>query len=401
MKTQKTSYTKFTDFLEDERFVHWKLFPTEESNAYWANFIEQNPHLLPLIREAEDHFLTIKIEEDKLTPTEKSQLWQRILQPTRKKVNIGNIRFYTKWSVAVAAVAAVLIIVFTLFVKESPENQLLDAKDRIVGTLLKEKEIQLIVGDNVFSFENNVRLRVTPTGKIQVLQDDKIEKTIEFEPIDNNKLVIPYGKRTKLYLADGSKMWLNSGSILEFPTRFTGKNRDIHLVSGEIYIEVAPNRKNPFRVKSADFTVNVLGTKFNLSSYANHLQSVILVEGKVRLQSENKKEVNLIPGEQAVYTENKDFNTRKVDTSQFISWTKGYLTFDKTPVYEVLQQIERYYNISFQIDGNSSLKDNTCSGKLSLSENIDDIMNTIARLSNTNYTRENHIIYISSKGSVQ
>lgn len=398
MTLSGSSYTKFTDFLQDERFVHWKIFQTEESNAYWSDFLEQNPHLTPLLRKAEKHFANIKIEADKLTSTEKKQLWESVQHPTHKILKTTS-RFSRKWvNIAAACTAVVLITTFTLFIvnKNTPEQQS-HTKDEIVGNLLKEKEIQLITGNNSLTLDNNAQVQVNSTGMIKVIEENKVGRAVDLKQNNINKLIIPYGKRTQLSLADGSKVWLNSGSVLEFPAQFSGENREIHLASGEIYIEVVSNKQQPFRVKTSNFTVNVYGTKFNLSTYTNHPQSVILVEGSVSLYSDNKKEVNLLPGEQAIYTENKEFCTRKIDTSQFTSWTRGYLIFNKTPIYEVLQQVERYYNLSFNIQVDNNLKNNTCSGKLSLSENLDDVMNTIARLSDTYYTRDNQTVYISSK----
>lgn len=75
--------------------------------------------------------------------------------------------------------------------------------------------------------------------------------------ISVSKLVVPYGKRSTLVLADGSKIWLNSGTVLEFPSTFTGSSRDIKLISGEIYVEVVKDRERIFKVHTTDFEVNV------------------------------------------------------------------------------------------------------------------------------------------------
>ncbi|WP_286854003.1 FecR family protein, partial [Proteiniphilum sp. UBA5259] len=129
-----------------------------------------------------------------------------------------------------------------------------------------------------------------------------------------------YGKRSTLTLSDGSKVWLNSGSVLEFPAQFGSKKREIRLTSGEMYIEVIPDSQKPFHVHTSDFNVKVYGTKFNVSAYADSPRSVVLVEGRVSLQPVNKKETFLSPSEQAVYSDNGTFNTQKVDVTQFISW---------------------------------------------------------------------------------
>lgn len=395
------SYNKFTDFLQDERFIHWKLFPTEESNAYWDNFLKENPHLLPLFEKAEEHFLNIKLEEDKITQIEKRRLWQSIQQSSNRVLKTTSIFSRKRIGIVAACSAAIIILALTLFFANLNQIEHKPGiKDEIAGSLLMEKEIQLITGDNSMSLENNVQVQVESSGKMKVIQKDNVEKTVDPVQGKTNRLIIPYGRQTQLYLADGSKVWLNSGSVLEFSTEFSDKNREVNLVSGEMYIEVAPNKEKPFLVKTSDFDVIVLGTKFNLSTYDNLPKSVTLVDGSISLHSNNKQEVKLIPGEQATYIGNKEFDTRKVDTSQFISWTKGYLIFNKTPLQEVLQQVERHYNLTFDTEDNV-FKGYSCSGKLLLSENIDDVMSTIARLSDTYYTRDNEKIYISIKKPIK
>jgi ferric-dicitrate binding protein FerR (iron transport regulator) len=189
-------------------------------------------------------------------------------------------------------------------------------------------------------------------------------------------------------------VWLNSGSVLEFPAQFTGNNREVRLASGEMYIEVAPDGKKPFHVRTSDFDVKVYGTKFNVSTYADSPQSVVLVEGRVSLQPTNKKETFLSPSEQATYSDNGTFNRQKVDVNQFISWKNGYLEFDKTPMTDVLKQIGRYYNLSFDFDNDVNLYKRTCTGKIYLSENLDNVMTTIGLLSSTKYIKDNNQIFI-------
>lgn len=198
-------------------------------------------------------------------------------------------------------------------------------------------------------------------------------------------------------LADGSKVWLNSGSILKFPVQFKDNNREISLVSGEMYIEVAPNKKKPFRVLSSDFNIKVYGTKFNVSNYEGSAHSVVLVEGSVSLQSSKSKETFLSPSEQAVYSGNGTFSTQTVNVNQFTSWKNGYLEFNKTPMTEALRQIGRYYNLSFDFEEDSNLQKRTCTGKIYLSENLDNVMTTVGLLSSTKYSKINNKIFITNE----
>ncbi|MDR1097790.1 MAG: DUF4974 domain-containing protein, partial [Tannerella sp.] len=80
--------------------------------------------------------------------------------------------------------------------------------------------------------------------------------------------------------------------------------------------------------------------------------------------------------------------------TRYISWKDGYLQLDKTPVAEVLKQVERYYNLSFDMQENLDLSTKKCSGKIYLSDNLDNVMKTISLLSGTRYERDDKNIYI-------
>lgn len=211
-----------------------------------------------------------------------------------------------------------------------------------------------------------------------------------------NKLIVPYGKRSKIILSDGTQVWLNSGSSLEFPSAFSRNSRKV-LLSGEMYIEVATDKNSPFYVHTSGYNVKVYGTKFNVSSYPGSTSSVVLVEGIVGLQAANKQELVLSPREQAIYSDNGTFQTQKVDVTPFISWKEGYLSFEDTPVTEALLQIERYYNLSFNYGDNISFQGLTCTGKIILSDNLDNVMTTLSLISDTKYKKEDKLIYIYKK----
>lgn len=140
------------------------------------------------------------------------------------------------------------------------------------------------------------------------------------------------------------------------------------------------------------------GTKFNASSYAGSPASVVLVEGSIGLQSDDgKQELRLSPDEQAVYSDNGTFQTKRVDVQPFISWKDGYLTFEDTPVTEALKQIERYYNLSFNYGDEVSFQGITCTGKIILSDNLDNVMTALTLISAMKYKKKDKLIYIYKK----
>jgi ferric-dicitrate binding protein FerR (iron transport regulator) len=159
---------------------------------------------------------------------------------------------------------------------------------------------------------------------------------------------------------------------------------------------VAPDKQKTFIVQTAGFAVKVFGTKFNVSSYSH--SSVVLVEGSVSLSSTaGSDELVLSPNEQAVLSDMGIFDKKTVDVKRYTSWKDGYLTFYDTPIQEALKQIERYYNLSFNFGNNVSFDGLTCTGKIILSENLDNVMTTLSLISSTVYKKEGKTIYIYKK----
>lgn len=396
MKTDNM-YTRYTDFLKDRKFIQWQLMPDETLNAYWHTFIAQHPGHDKEMQKAIGYLQKSGMNKSTLNENERVMLLGRIQETIRqeKKARQRRLLWYASAS---AAAIALLIIGITLF-SPSTEPVVTPDSELIVGELLNNEDIQLITDEKSLSFQNDVRVEFDESGKAKITQADNKEKTVELAKSKQNTLIVPYGKRSTLTLSDGSKVWLNSGSVLEFPAQFSGNTREIHLASGEMYIEVFHDSQKPFHVRTSDFNVKVYGTKFNVSTYVGSTKSVVLVEGRVSLRSKGQQELFMTPSEKAVYSESGTFDTQKVDVGQFISWKEGYLSFDKTPMTEVLQQIGRYYNLSFDYENDVNLQKRTCTGKIYLSDNLDNVMATVGILSSTTYERTENKILITNKPS--
>lgn len=172
-----------------------------------------------------------------------------------------------------------------------------------------------------------------------------------------------YGTQTKLFLADGTNVWLNSGSTLRFPISF--KNMDERKVelNGEGYFEVTKNDTKPFIVKGHELDVKVYGTSFNVSAYKEYNSMVVaLVEGKVGLVKDyNGKQTELMVLEPNNVAEfNVESNTLKrredVKMNKYTAWRDGYIVFYGDPIDKVVQRLEKWYNVDIEI-GDKTLRD--------------------------------------------
>lgn len=167
-----------------------------------------------------------------------------------------------------------------------------------------------------------------------------------------NSLYVPKGGMYQLTLHDGTRVRMNSDSKLRYPTFFGDGDRVVQL-EGEAYFEVRRTRdKRPFIVESKRQRVQVLGTSFNVKSYAEeHQEETTLVEGAVVVHDaqDATKSVHLKPSEQAVLRDGL-LTRRIVHVDDVLSWTHGQFYFDGSNTVAVLAEVARWYDISIQYE---------------------------------------------------
>jgi len=162
-----------------------------------------------------------------------------------------------------------------------------------------------------------------------------------------NTLTTPRGGQFQLQLADGTMVWLNSASNLQFPAVFNGKERRVKL-TGEAYFEVAKNKKLPFIVEVASSQIEVLGTHFNIKAYKEEEETPLqatLLEGSIRFNNATRS-VLLKPGEQVVLGANGGVAINKeVNTDGVLAWKNGLFHFEKQRLESIMRELSRWYDI--------------------------------------------------------
>lgn len=169
------------------------------------------------------------------------------------------------------------------------------------------------------------------------------------------EILSPPGARTHFTLPDGSSGWLNSGSTLKFPVKFSGNERNLELI-GEAWFDVVKNPKIPFVVNALGVDVVALGTKFNVQAYPDSKSVDITLEsGKVIVHRKTKNQTELIaelePGEQisVLKQESKPQKENKVEVENYTAWTKGKLVMRNEKMSEVVNKLEKWYNVKITI----------------------------------------------------
>lgn len=169
---------------------------------------------------------------------------------------------------------------------------------------------------------------------------------------DDLEVLAPEGARMHLQLGDGTTVWLNNGSKLRYPHRFTGNSRKVYL-SGEGYFEVAHNKDVPFWVSTDHLTVKATGTIFNVNAYPDDdLVETTLIEGKVILfDASAKQEIKPMLPDECVsfeYMTNR-YTVKTANIQKNIAWKDGLLVFKRDSINIVTKKLERRYNIDIEI----------------------------------------------------
>lgn len=211
-----------------------------------------------------------------------------------------------------------------------------------------------------------------------------------------NTLQIPRGGEYFLVLSDSTKVWLNSETTLKYPVQFAGDIRKVEL-TGEAYFEVARNEEAPFVVTSGNQEVKVLGTHFNISSYAeNDATYTTLVEGKVEVSLHDNPvtRILLTPSEQStVNKSNNSIEKRKVDVSQYIAWKDGRFVFQDQTLESIMQTLSKWYDIRYVFD-HDKLKQVRFTGNLERYADFSNILEKIERTNEVKFEVDRNLVTI-------
>lgn len=384
---------KNNELWQDDRFIRDRLLPEEDSAAYWEVYLKEHPEKRELFEETCHDFDKMKLNNYTIAEGKKRELLDQIHKSHEMRKR-KQVRYYLYGALAAACLIGMLFLIPFYLGEKSLGSEdylaVLPVTDtvRTEVTLITDHAETIELEDNaVIAYGSTIYVQNTK-GEKSYLSDSTTEQE---EKTVHNTLIVPRGKRSSLQLADGSKIWVNAGTVLHFPSTF-GSDKRVIRVEGEIYIEVARDESKPFYVQTPKFTVNVLGTSFNVSAYSDEeMQSVVLVKGQVAVKTRDAKEIKLIPNQKLEMNrlENKIV---PVDVYDYISWKDGILQFKGETVAEVLKRLSRYYNVEIKCD--PAVSGRRCGGELMLFDDIRQVLKTLSLLYNVSYRFESETIII-------
>jgi ferric-dicitrate binding protein FerR (iron transport regulator) len=215
------------------------------------------------------------------------------------------------------------------------------------------------------------------------------------------ELRVPLAQKMEVTLSDNSKITLDAGSLLRYPDRFQEDSRQVYL-EGEAYFEIASNPRKPFMVKTGNAVITVLGTKFNVRSWPNHVSkiAVMVTEGEVSFRNARldvpNSQVIISSGQYSMIQGNTRPSAPKtVGMENPLSWLKHEKYFQNAPLQEVLDQLERWYDLQIILEDKI-----LASSRVTIfieDKPIEEVMEVISLMNHLQTRREGRKVILSAK----
>jgi len=277
---------------------------------------------------------------------------EKALQEKKKEIVFNRPATSKPWlrflpyAVAASVILVVGLIVFKPFGGSKP-----DKKDSITTTpndILPggNKAILTLSDGKTIILDSAINGALTTQGNTSITKSDgqlEYGNSTTTEELLFNTISTPKGGQYKLTLSDGSKVWLNAASSINYPVSFNGSERSV-TITGEAYFEVAKDATKPFKVKVHDALIEVLGTHFNVNAYSNEpVIRTTLAEGSVRVSTKASNAI-LAPGQEAQLNPQGEIKTIAANLEETLAWKDGQFLFKDAPIENIMRQVERWYD---------------------------------------------------------
>lgn len=210
-------------------------------------------------------------------------------------------------------------------------------------------------------------------------------------------VTVPAGQRANVILADGTSVWLNAGTTLTYPSIFDGDRREVTL-DGEAYFDVTHNEEQPFRVRTHQMDIEVLGTEFNVEAYADlNRFETSLIRGCVKVSSaDNPSQHIILAPNQRTRVEDGRLVVDNIEDFDVYRWREGLYCFHEKPLADIMKDLEKYFDLDIKLE-NPDLANIVLTGKFRIPEGLDYILRVLQLDVNFTYRRdvEKNILYIN------
>lgn len=295
-----------------------------------SNFMIDNPKANELINHLTDKE-NITTLEAKVRGRDKEQDIKKFVThlcglKVRKR---SRVKLYLSLGVSAVAFLTLSFLIYNKVI-DSPSTEIVAQREVIdKPILIRESGEQLIV----------------ETTESKIVASDFDLRKDSSDVVTKNRLIIPSKNSFMIILPDGTEVTLNAQSELEYPSKFTGNQREVR-IKGEAYFNVTKSN-TPFVVKIGDGEVKVYGTAFNIKEKASKEIETVLVSGSIGIKYQNGKEIMIKPNQRIVIN-SKEYKVEDVDASQYTGWLTNSFQYYNTEAKNVIEDIEHWYGINIK-----------------------------------------------------
>lgn len=377
-----------------QKSLKGKLSESEERQlSGWRKVSDENERAFQ--RMISEDFYTIGME--KLEMYDSRVAYGRFLQ---KKYQQRRKRRFLINMARVAAVALPFVIALVLYVGLNREEEQM-VRPSLASNILPgtSKAVLTLANGQMIPLGKEATDSTIITDGTQISASGSgvtYASGVESESVVYNKLEIPRGGEFCLTLSDGTRVWLNSETSIQYPVAFGAKERRV-FVQGEAYFEVAKDAKKPFTVQFMSSSVTVLGTSFNIRAYPEEKRSqTTLAEGSVRIYSPGSSML-LKPGEQAeVSALSGEMVKQEVEVKNFTSWKDGRFVFEQQSLEDIMRTLERWYDIRviFKDEGAKRI---SLSGNMKRYSDFSQVMKMLQMTGDVRFELHGNDVYITTE----
>lgn len=377
------------DFLDNADFCGWARSERPDLDGFYRELLEKYPEQKNAFQKACQLIHLFEDEKLKTDPVRKLRIWQEINRICYQQKKSSAYKLVFRY----AAVLAVFLTTASLawYFVSSNSRSGFDSCN-----IHDYTETRLVLDDgHEFDIPSDRSEVVYSRDGDQITVNRELIKQVEKTGSPElNQLIVPFGKQSKVILADRTEVWLNAGSRLIYPSAFDENKRKVQL-QGEAFFKVSKNKTRPFLVETIHSTIKVLGTSFNVKAYPDEkTEETVLAEGSVSVHLGKTifgKEILLKPDQRIIAGgPDHSYSVSEVNVQNYTSWIEGLLTFKDEPLSLVLKRISRFYDL--RIKWEDADENRKISGKLDLKQDYQRVLNSLALISQGNYTEKDGII---------
>jgi transmembrane sensor len=347
----------------------------------WYNYISKNETVKPI-----DFDVT----------SAKDAIWSRLaLEIEQPKTNKSLYLYLAGLAAAIALVISGLYffnsgeaVVDKTLAKTEHLNDVRPGDYGATLTLANGRKIRLAdAAKGELAKEAGISISKTADGQLVY----SIDKTVPVENA-NNTITTAKGEFYEIHLPDGTSIHLNAASSLTYKMSLIEDGKRVVSLKGEGYFEVAKDRQHPFIVKTEHQEVEVLGTHFNISSYADdEVEKTTLLEGSIGLRTGSVSRI-LKPGQQAKLRNGK-LTVAETDTDLAVAWKNNEFMIESERIEDLMKMVERWYNVEVIYVGEKTTE--RFSGGVSRFDNISKVLNIVEETGASHFTIKGRKIYVS------